>query len=65
MAKAYDFLSTLYYAALKGNLMSFPRLLATVVQIGKFSFNSMLIEYSIGDGYNSDVIRLVHHGKSL
>ena len=50
MAKAYDFLSMLYYAALKGNLMSFPCLLATMVQIDKFSFNSMLIEYSISDG---------------
>ena len=50
MAKAYDFLSTLYYEALKDNLMSFPCLLATMVQIDKFSFNSMLIEYSISDG---------------
>ncbi len=47
MTKAYDFLSTLYYAALrlKGNLVSFPHLLATIFQIDRFLFNSMLIKY--------------------
>ncbi len=50
MAKAYVFLSTLYYAALKGKLVSFPHLMATMVQIGRFSFNSMLTEYSTTDG---------------
>ncbi len=50
MAKAYDFLSTLYYAVLKGKLVSFPHLMATMVQIGRFLFNSMLIDYSTSDG---------------
>ena len=45
MAKAYDFLSTLYYAALKGNLVLLSQLVATMVQNGRFSFNSMLFEY--------------------
>ena len=45
MAKACDLLPIYYYAVLKENLVPFPHLLATSVQIGRFSFTSMLIEY--------------------
>ncbi len=50
MAKACDLLPMYYYAVLKENLVSFPHLMATMVQIGRFSFNSMLIENSMSDG---------------
>ncbi len=50
MAKACDFISMLYYATLKDNLVLLPQQLASVLTIGRFSFNSMLIEYSMSDG---------------
>ncbi len=50
MAKACDFLFIMHYAALKGNLVSFPHQLALALTICRFTFNSMLIEYSMSDG---------------
>ena len=48
-ANVCDFLSMPYYAVLKGNLVSFAHQLASVLQIAIFMFNSMLIEYLMGD----------------
>ena len=50
MANACDFLSMLYYAAFKDNLVLVPLQLASVLIIDRFTFNSMLIEYSMSDG---------------
>ena len=38
------------YADFMDNLVSFPHQLASVVYIGTFTFESMLIEYLIRDG---------------
>ena len=37
------------HAVLEDNLVSFPHQLLLGVQIGRFTFNSMLIEYSMND----------------
>ena len=50
MAKACDFISMMYYAVFKDNLVLLPQQLASVLTIGRFIFNSMLIEYSMSDG---------------
>ena len=50
MANACNFLSMLYYVVFKDNLMLVLLPLASVLIIGRFTFNSMLIEYSMSDG---------------
>ena len=47
MAKHCGFLNMQYYVVLKDKLQSFPYQLAVMIQIGTFTFESMLIKYSI------------------
>ena len=49
-SKACDFISMMYYAAFKDNIVLLPQQLASVLTIGRFIFNPMLIEYSMSDG---------------